>query len=172
MTNKMTAGLTVILVGAALMIALPTTAEAERSPSPAGAKSTVRQGLRFVGFDRAVAAAYGYKIITLASGAEQSVPVAASSRLPSLSGAVPDMLPGGGGSNPAQQDTVWGDCGYSYIEGFITGKNQIELSHWWPNLYQHLYSIDQVVTASEVIETNGALCSSVGPIISVDGIPQ
>ena len=217
MASKFAAGLAVLLVGAGAVVAAPwaATAAPPQSPAHAGTRSVVRQGLHFVGFDRRVAAAHGYKIITLANGTEESVPKAAWNRLlPSTDGALPNLLPGDGGSSNFQ-DTVWGDCGYSYIEGFITGRNQIELnsgfglasyelpvvivkwtislkdangiSHqtysggilpsrswnrWWTNLYQHMYSIDEVVTTSEVIQTNGAVCSSVGPIISVKPIPQ
>jgi hypothetical protein len=88
--------------------------------SPAAAATLghlqVRQSMMFVGFDATVARAHGYRIVTRADGSERVVSVDSA-------------------ASPVQ-DTVWGNCGYSYVEGEISGRHQI-----WLNRVQAVESL-------------------------------
>lgn len=85
----------------------------------------LQRGLTAVRFDPAVAAAHGFKIITLPDGSQQSVPVNPKDhRKPSP----PIKAPRPGSVTPnVTQDTEYGDCGYSFIEGDVVGTHTIYL---------------------------------------------
>ena len=65
--------------------------------------------MTITGFDAAVAAEHGYRIVQLPDGRQASVPVA-QSRAVELG----TVLPNG-------QDTKYGSCGYSYVELYALG---------------------------------------------------
>jgi hypothetical protein len=96
--------------------------------SPAAAATpatyTLQRGMNTTGFDAKVAAAHGYKIVTYADGSQQSVPVNASDKSKKPSAIV---HPQSGVNLYTAQDTVYGDCGYSFIESDIVGTHKVNI---------------------------------------------
>lgn len=101
---------------AALFTVLLGAAGTAHADEPAARKQF---GMNIVGFDADTAAANGYKIITLDDGGQQSVPIDPNDKTKEPSKVV---YPN---STEVVQDTVYGDCGYSYIEADQTGPHTI-----------------------------------------------
>lgn len=68
--------------------------------------------MHLVGFDAKVAAAHGFRIVTYPDGSQQSIPANPRDGSKKASSVLRDA-----GVRPSfAEDTVYGDCGYSYIE--------------------------------------------------------
>ncbi len=96
---------------------------------PTGHKAGVQhlqRGLKAIRFDPAVAAAHGYKIITLPDGSQQSVPVNPADPTRKPSPPIKASHPGSITPNTTQ-DTEYGDCGASFIEGDVVAPHTIYL---------------------------------------------
>src|SRR5215207_1343180 len=104
--------------------------------STASADSVVRArtGMTVASFDRAVAEANGYAIVTLPSGTVASVPKALAT---TAAAGDPSVL-----ATTLGESTVGGNCGYSYIEFYARGGATADLrtgfgvirgaiSYWW-----------------------------------------
>ena len=83
------------------------TAQPMASVAPSHVTSSQR-GMEVIGFNRAVAEAHGYEIVTLPDGRQASVPKAEAEH----ARAAGTMA----GLQPDAQDTKFGTCGYSYVE--------------------------------------------------------
>lgn len=119
------AGLAALAAGAAPASAAPGFGSPTVAPPTIGqeAATTYKQrGMDVVGFDAEVAAANGYKIVTYADGSQQSVPVDPADKTKEGSPIVsPGVMP------QVVQETVHGNCGYSFIEGNQVGAHKIWL---------------------------------------------
>jgi len=116
-------------VAIALSAAAAGQAHASAHRTPPVTHFLEKQGMYVGGFDAAVAKAHGYKIVTYANGDQQAVPVNSKSGLPKGPLLVKASARKGGVSpDNSSGDTVYGDCGYSWIAGEQTGTHQIELS--------------------------------------------
>jgi len=116
--------LAALVVAVAALVGVGPTA-ASAAPGPATPKSHIRAGMTLVGFDAKIAKAHGYKIVTYADGSQQSVPVNSKDKTKKKS---PILRPGAKGAVKAaavNQDTVYGDCGWSYIEGEVIGTHKV-----------------------------------------------
>jgi hypothetical protein len=106
------------------------------TPASANSAAGVQHAFNVVGFDAAVAKAHGYKIVTYANGSEQSVPINSQSglkpspvvNLQDASEEAASATPGVVSPDAVTQDTVYGNCGYSYIEGEKSATHQIWLN--------------------------------------------
>lgn len=98
------AALTTLLLGL-LGVFLAEPAAAAPAPNPSGTAMIV------TGFDRDVAKANGYEIIKLPNGREASVKKEVADRIRA----------GDKSAWPSGQDTVYGNCGYSYVELYAIG---------------------------------------------------
>jgi hypothetical protein len=88
---------------------------AHATPPNSGGDEHVVRGtaeMRVTGFNEEVAHAHGYEIVTLKDGRQVSVPKAQAAAVAS------------GRVTPRGSDTVWGNCGYSFIEfnGYASNK--------------------------------------------------
>jgi hypothetical protein len=105
-------------------------ASANAATTHASTNSTVRiqRAFNVVGFNAAVARSHGYKIVTYANGSEQSVPINRASGL--QPGPVVYLHRASSGVEPdaVTQNTVYGTCGSSFIEGEKSANHQIWLT--------------------------------------------
>jgi hypothetical protein len=111
--------LSVAVAAGLALTALASPASAEQAP--AAPTKHLQRGMSVVRFDAKVAAANGYKIVTYADGSQQSVPVDPTDTTKEAS----PIVPAGGVSANVNQNTVYGNCGYSFIEADQTGPHKI-----------------------------------------------
>lgn len=121
---------------------------ASAGPPTTATDFRLQRGMNLVGFDATVAKAHGFKIVTYADGSQQAVPANPHDKTRKPSPIVPkaDQRRPGAMSASVAQDTVWGNCGYSYIEGAQDAAHQIWLNSGfhvnnWATSYSWLISL-------------------------------
>lgn len=117
--------LTTLASGAMLYAPAMFASASPTPPAPTVISSEV-SGMNVTGFDRAVAKAHGYKIVTLPNGDQQSVPVDPKSKLrsgPVLHKATTRMH-----TNNSEYDEVYGNCGQSWIRTTAVGDNKVSVA--------------------------------------------
>ena len=82
----------------------------------------LQRGMNVESFDAKIAAENGYKIVTYADGSQQSVPIDKNDKTKT-----PSPILQKSGVNANAQSTVYGNCGYSFIESETSGAHQVDI---------------------------------------------
>lgn len=130
-----------LLASASGLVLCVPAVSADASPKPpASTSANSESGMYVAGFDKAVAKAHGYKIVTLANGDQQSVPISAKSGLPK--GPVLHKATKSKRAKAAANTdyaAVYGNCGQSWIRTTQVGTNKVSVASGYRYLPEPAY---------------------------------